>query len=284
MKKYLPLLFAALLTAALAVTLVACKKDKPTPDRESESLSESETAVAPTPTEGLSYEAVMGGWIVTRTEGLTATEIIIPAEYEGAPVVGIDEGAFEGYDQITRVVLPDTIEGILSYAFNRCTSLSEINIPDRVTVIRPHAFRGCEGVQTTRDGLVYVDGWVIGCDRDLTEAVIPADVRGIAHEAFINHTRLARVTLPEGDYPIGYRVFQGCTALTEVTVSAGQDGVMPDMFRGCTALSKVTVSEGVEHIYKGSFAACTSLREVKLPANCGCWSVPPLRGAPASGA
>ncbi len=60
-------------------------------------------------------------------EGSVVTEVIIPDNYNGLPVIGIEEYAFDGNVNITIVVVPASIVEVGDYAFNGCTSLEEID-------------------------------------------------------------------------------------------------------------------------------------------------------------
>lgn len=70
-------------------------------------------------------------WVIID-EGITAI-------YDGAET----SSAFNNELDITKVVLPSTLQKIGSYAFCDCRSLSSINIPDGVTQIGIGAFSGC---------------------------------------------------------------------------------------------------------------------------------------------
>lgn len=60
-------------------------------------------------------------------EGSVVTEVIIPDNYNGLPVIGIEEFAFDGNVNITIVIIPASIVEVGGYVFNGCTSLKEID-------------------------------------------------------------------------------------------------------------------------------------------------------------
>ena len=62
--------------------------------------------------------------------GVDVEIIVIPSTHEGAPVVGINEGAFDGCETVKRVILPATIVSVGENAFNGCTSLEFIECSD----------------------------------------------------------------------------------------------------------------------------------------------------------
>lgn len=70
-------------------------------------------------------------------------KVTIPAVYNGYPVTRICDAAFMGCDQITEIVLPDSITFISDLAFSYCSNLKSINIPQNVTMVEQGVFDGC---------------------------------------------------------------------------------------------------------------------------------------------
>ena len=84
-------------------------------------------------------------------------DIVIPSEHEGKAVTRIDNSAFEGCDDITSVVIPDSVTSIGSGAFDGCEELTEITIPDSVTQIGSSAFADCKSL--TRVNITDLGAW-----------------------------------------------------------------------------------------------------------------------------
>lgn len=68
--------------------------------------------------------------VVGLKAGETVDTVVIPDMYDGAPVVGIAEGAFEGNTSIQRVIISASIQTIGKNAFNGCVNLSSIECFD----------------------------------------------------------------------------------------------------------------------------------------------------------
>lgn len=88
-------------------------------------------------------------------------DVIVPAYYEGYPVVGIDDEAFEGCTELKSVNMP-SIESIGKAAFKDCTSLDNVSLGNKLRVLGERAF----------------------CNTDLRTIKIPATTAYIGRYAF----------------------------------------------------------------------------------------------------
>ena len=139
----------------------------------------------PEPVVTLIYErnSAGTGYIVTGDNG-QSTDIVIPAEYNGLPVVEIGESAF-AYSRhnadIISVTIPDCIKLIGKNAFySRQSDLTTVNIGENseLTTIGNNAFSGC---------------------RVLTAIYLPAGVTSIGDSAFNNCGSLNTITVARGN-------------------------------------------------------------------------------------
>ncbi|MDE6834296.1 MAG: leucine-rich repeat protein [Ruminococcus sp.] len=136
---------------------------------------------------------------------------------------------------------------------------------------------------------------IIACDRDIKEAVIPAEIDGkpvtciqtnafldrtnlesvvipdsvktIAYEAFEGCTNLKSVTIPDSVISISARVFQNCKSLESVTLSKNATSIGEGAFNGCEALTSITIPDSVKSIGHMAFRDCTNLSDITLPEN-----------------
>ena len=135
----------------------------------------------PAPSDTLTFEMGDGGYIVTGDKS-QATTIVIPAEYNGEPVVGIGESAF---------------------AYSRHTSdIISVTIPDSVTEIGLNAFHNRQTLEEVK----------IGENSRL---------KSIGHNAFSGNSALKAIYLPAGFETLGNDVFNNCGSLDTITVAAG---------------------------------------------------------------
>lgn len=208
---------------------------------------------AETGKEGIFYYRVNPNRTVTITgciaeEGQTYPETLeIPSAVHDIPVTEIGKQLFlftPGItDDVTKVVIPDTVKSIGEYAFSSLINLKEIQIPDSVTSIGASAFRGCTA---------------------LTSAVIPDSVTTIANSVFNGCSSLVSVTIPESVTSIGDYAFSGCTALTEINIPQGVTEIGSSAFSRCKSLVSVTFPAGVTEIPYAVLESCDALVSVTI--------------------
>ena len=100
-------------------------------------------------------------------------------------------------NNITEIIIPDSVKSIGRYTFTGCSSLTSIAIADSVTCIGYHAFAGCSG---------------------LTSIVIPDSVTYIDCCAFAGCSGLTSIAIPNSVTYIGASAFTDCSGLTSVTI------------------------------------------------------------------
>jgi hypothetical protein len=123
------------------------------------------------------------GIIIIKYKG-SETEVIIPSEFEGFPVVAIASAAFgrtgslsssflpslakllstiqetTEISRLTKIKLPDSLTQIGRYAFAHCTSLTQMEFPNLLTQIGRYAFAYCTSLTQIElpSSLTQIDG------------------------------------------------------------------------------------------------------------------------------
>ncbi|MDR0504150.1 MAG: leucine-rich repeat domain-containing protein [Treponema sp.] len=139
------------------------------------------------PTPGLLYTLIDNSTAYSVAIGSAdASEVIIPAIYQGKPVTTINRNGFSN-SIITNVVIPNSITNISSSAFSSCTNLTSIVIPDGVTSIDYYAFAYCS---------------------NLASVEIPGSVETISNNAFYRCNGLTSIILKEGIKKIEFNAFK----------------------------------------------------------------------------
>lgn len=192
----------------------------------------------------------------------------------GDSVKSIASAAFrnQSADSLRRVILPEGITSIGTWAFGYLENMDSITLPSTLQSIDADAFYG----------------------SGLKAVTIPAGVTTMGGQAFQNCDKLTSVTLQEGLTVIGTSAFANCTALPEITIPESMQTINSGAFTGCTNLTKLTVlsptwaaedkssssttkqilggyirqliiGEQVTSLGKYAFSGIDSLRSVSLP-------------------
>ncbi|MDE7202638.1 MAG: leucine-rich repeat domain-containing protein, partial [Lachnospiraceae bacterium] len=258
-----------------------------------------------------------GTLTITNYKG-TALEVTVPERIGKSVVTAIGKAAFTGqtymkaedrhrlsvadrfnprvtdeqikqHQEITKIVLPETIQSIGAGAFDRMQALREIHLPKGVKEIGFSAFSGCSSLKriTIPDNIEKISESTF-FRAALEEIVIPGKVHEIEKMAFVQCNALKRITIPENVKKIGEHAFSQCTKLEMLCICEGVEEIGEDAFGGCISLKTLTIPgtvkrvkkdafhyckmlesvqicEGVEEIEEGAFARCQNLKKVSIP-------------------
>ena len=125
-------------------------------------------------TAGLEFRLSGDEYSVFRYSG-SSPDVIVPAFYEGLPVVGVGAFAFMGATsstQIRSVRLPEGIKKIEEDAFMGCLMLESVSLPASLESIGFGAFYGCKALKSVT--FAAPDGWsVSGHSFTAEELAVP---------------------------------------------------------------------------------------------------------------
>ena len=171
------------------------------------------------------------------------------------PVTMIGDYAFELCEDITNVIIPNSIESIGESAFQQCLGLTKVYIGSSVETIGEAAFYYC---------------------LNLTEIFIPESVTKIDDFA-LNYTALQSVTIPASTTTIGEWVLNNCEYLSKIEVAPGN--TVYDSRDNCNALietasntllqgcNNTVIPASVTTIYLDAFDECRGLKNLTIPAS-----------------
>ena len=122
------------------------------------------------------------------------SEIAIPSTFNNIPITQIGENSFE-YQNITGVILSDSITDIGSSAFYKCLDLTNVYFGSGLTSIEQKAFYNCQS---------------------LTSVILPDTVTTISKYSFAYCTNLEYVQIGNGINKLPMYAFSDCTSLKEI--------------------------------------------------------------------
>ena len=178
----------------------------------------------------------------------TVTKVILP---EGIEKIG--SYAFANLTALEEIVLPSTLESIEYGAFYGCTSLEKISFSgeNNLKIINQNAFENCD-LQGTLDlsSICVISDYAFAGNQDLKGIITSDTLLSVGRYAFAGCKKLEDVTITAPKVKYGAYAFTDCEALKEFYVNAS---VLPEgMFYECENLSAVTIGPDVNEI--GEFA------------------------------
>ncbi|MBR1400118.1 MAG: leucine-rich repeat domain-containing protein [Prevotella sp.] len=160
----------------------------------------------------------------------------------------IPENAFIGFNQITKIVIPDHYTRIDGKAFYQCSKLEQVDFGENstaITNIGTEAFRQCESLQ-----YVYF--------ANLTNELSFGDY------AFYECRKITHITIPEKTIAIGNYSFYDLENLEAVRMPSTLLTIGNEAFSQCHKIESIVIPENVISIGDGAFRQCTGLRHVYL--------------------
>ncbi len=196
-------------------------------------------------------------YVVTGTnDGKNASCIVIPDTYQGLPVCGISNSAFESFTYLTTVIIPDTVVTIGSSAFLGCELLETIDLPSSLKVIGDYAFwfSGLRSIHIPSKVEIIQEYAFMNSRLEKVTFNSDAVITDIGNNAFINCHSLKEITIPASVLTIGDEAFANCEALKKATLDCVPWEMGSQVFSGCTALTELVLAEGFTSLPLSTFA------------------------------
>lgn len=207
--------------------------------------------------------------------------------------------AFANCSNVTKFVIPESLEEIGNYAFRDC-GITEFVVGKNIKKIGCGVFRGNKKltsltvedgniVFTASDGLLVnnLDKALIATAYTVTDINVPSGIDSIAPDLCYQNPGVKSLIAPASVKSIGASAFQGCTGITSIVLpgvvtigqsafSGGKNLAKVDFpatlrtldihaFSSNTGLTEINFKDGVDSIGGGAFQNCTALVKANLP-------------------
>ncbi len=157
---------------------------------------------------------------------LVEGDLVIP---EGVTKIG--DFAFCGYDVLTSVSLPASLESISGSAFLKCYLLNEITLNEN------------NGYYSLIDGILFNKDKteLVMCPpgKEISDYIIPDGVTHIGEYAFSYENDLKSVTVGDGVTDIGNYAFSYCEALSNLSIGKNVTNIGEYAFYYCQAMEEI---------------------------------------------
>lgn len=215
------------------------------------------------PTEGIIYDVSADGTYAEVIDYQGYGRVIIAEEYNGLPVKTIYSYAFSNNDNITSVIIPDSVISIGGGAFEGCDSLTSVVIGDSVSSIGYGAFWLCENLTSVvfPDSLISIGEHAFSECISLPSVILGDNVTSVGDDAFALCYSLKSVVLGDNITSVGEAVFAGCENLTSIVIPDNVTSIGDYAFYGCYNLSSVVIPEGVTSIGYEAFSDTKALTQ-----------------------
>lgn len=161
------------------------------------------------------------------------TKVEIPSEYEGKPVIKIEDDAFLYTDWLEEIKISENIEEIGDYSFGLNKNTKVINESNKIKsagrnapafedTSRYNLLKNNPEFKVTDDAVFSKDGTVLisyNVSNNKTEYTVPKGVKTVAKYAFLNAKYLEKVVISEGVETLENEVFFNCAKTTDISFS-----------------------------------------------------------------
>ncbi len=220
----------------------------------------------------MSYKGLGGEVVIPSDRGITmiysyafSNYEYVDKDVEAGDVIDEEDPylikqMYIGDDTITKIVIPEGVTAIESYAFAKLTALEEVQLPASLIRIGLGAFYGCEKLKTINlENVKFINEEAFaGC---ALEEIKLDSVVAIGNYTF-KDCKLNYVELPLSSQSLGIGAFYNNDALTDVKFKAPKIKIGTYAFAECSALRKIDINAAVLAAY--AFYNCEKLADVTI--------------------
>ena len=226
--------------------------------------------------DGMNYKAVEGGLAITGyTDKTTVTELTVPDEIGGVPVVRIEDFGICNAESLKKIVIGKNVSSIGGWAMTNNQHLAAFEVDPA-----NEYFKAEDGVLFSKDGKTlyyYPCGRNITFDKygrteDTTEYRVPEGVETIATKAFYKCYYVDVTYLPDSITRIEEKAFHRAGALSGLTLPSHLEYIGKDAFAYAFGASEdrekldITIPATIKEIGEYAFFNCDGIASIHVLA------------------
>ena len=180
-------------------------------------------------------------------------------------------------EEITKLVIPESVTSICGAAFYGRTGLTSVSIPNSVTSINDYAFSGCTGLKKLKifdgENSIFIGRYNF-TESPLETLYLGRNISDVSfyissEVSFYNSvtcqcTSLVDITFGKQYTEIPESAFEGCSQISEIKGGNGVTSIGQRAFYGCERLKSFYIPESVKKIENCTFSGCKRLSEVRI--------------------
>jgi hypothetical protein len=241
----------------------------------------------------------------TITEAISSSDVYVTISLEDCEgLASLPDNAFQNCDNLTSIVIPDTVTSIGTGVFDGCTNIESVTLPgtlnqtsiqNALSSLAANSANSSYDIEITNvttttqisdiktaisNSGKYVDLALENCTdlpsipnsafqncNKITNIELPDSITTIGNNAFYNCSSLESISIPSSVTSIGNSAFYYCTSLESITIPSSVTSIGSNAFSSCTSLESITIPSSVTSIGNGAFDSCTSLESITIPSS-----------------
>ena len=179
----------------------------------------------------------------------------------------IPEKAFINKTTLIKCVLPDKLERIEDYAFEKTSLTGTVQLPEGLKYVAGFNYTKITDVQFPSTLEEIGGGAFSKCNSLMCEISLPHSLKRIETSAFNSSAIKGNLALPEGLEYIGKSAFTGCSGLTgSLTIPSGVHIIYSSAFSSCGFTGNLTLPMGLTEIQSSAFSGTKFKGELNIPS------------------
>lgn len=172
-------------------------------------------------------------------------------------------------ENITTIIIEDTILSIGDFMFKNCKNLNTIRIPYSIQKIGTSAFENCTSLShiIIPQNVNYIGDYAFNKCTSLKVVICEGETTFIDEFAFANCNLLQSIILPNKIETIKYSSFKSCISLSNIIIPNSVTSIESESFGYCTKLETIVIYGEKTTIDDCAFIRCPSLKHIIINKN-----------------